>query len=460
MVLKLYSFSKKHNSTKQLASEAAPIAVYNNVYLKEATDLDEPTFLIDDNFQGTCNYAYLQDLGRFYFVKGWRLSNNRIWALECECDALATYKAYILLYEAFVERTSDSRHYRLNFNDELVSVSQEVVNYDFVTQPIDSFSSSNGCYVLRIAGGDADGVSTFVTDNLSTLAAIFDIDKYITDTDNPWYQILGNIVFDPWDYIVAFYWSPLKLSYYQNQGAYASTIWIKWYSTGITAYKLPNNKVSFVNEVLQGRPAALYSDFRKLNPSFTRYKLYIPAVGLVELDNNEAQSELRVNYTIALDTGSTSVNIIRNNDLTLIAHYNCELYVPLEGATDRVDVGQVISGSVQAAAGLISGTTSGSIAGAQNLVGSVKNVIVPTPQMIGGAGGVGVRADTNIYFISECYSSGAIPTDVAGRPCYRNLLLSNVEGFVKCGNASLELPCNERLKNQINAMLNEGIFIE
>lgn len=460
MVLKLYSFSKKHNSTKQLASEAAPVATYNNVFLKEATDLDEPTFLIDDNFQGTCNYAYLEDLGRFYFVKGWRLSNNRIWALECECDALATYKAYILLYEAFVERTSDSRHYRLNFNDELVSVSQEVVNFDMAVEPISDFSSSNGCYVLRMAGGDADGVSTFVTDNLASLAPIFDIDNYITDTEDPWYQILGNIVFDPWDYIIAFYWSPLKLSFYTANGAYSADVWIKWYNTGIRAYKLPNNKVAFINEVVESRPAALYADFRKLNPNFTRYKLYVPAVGLLDMDNNEAQSQIRVNYTIALDTGSTSVNIIRNNDLTLIAHYNCELYVPLQGATDRVDVGQIFSGALQTSAGLISGTTSGMVAGIENLVKTVHNIITPMPQMIGGAGGVGVRADTNIYFITECYQSGELPTEVAGRPCYRNLLLSNVEGFVKCGNASLELPCNERLKNKINAMLNEGIFIE
>lgn len=460
MVLKLYTFSKKHNSTKQLASEAAPVATYNNVYLKASTDLDEPTFLIDDTFRGTCNYAYLEDLGRFYFVKGWRLSNSNIWEVECECDALATYKAYILLYEAFVERCSDPNYYRERFNDEFVSVSQEVVNYDMAVEPISDFSTSNGCYVLRVAGGDADGVSTFVSNDLSTFAAIFDIDKYITDSEEPWYQILGNIIFDPWDYIIAFYWSPLKLSTYTSNGAYASEIYIKWYGTGITAYKLPNNKVAYINQTVSSRPAALYSDFRKLNPNFTRYKLYIPAVGLVDLDNNEAQSNIRVNYTVALDTGSCSVNVIRDNDLTLIAHYNAELYVPLQGATDRVDIGQVLTGALQGAAGLVSGTTSGAVTGVTSIVSTVKNIITPTPQMIGGAGGVGIRADTNIYFISECYQSGVIPTEVCGRPCYKKVVLSNLHGFVKCGAASLELPCNERIKNQINAMLNEGIYLE
>ena len=455
MELRLYNFSKKHNSTKQLLSDAEPLAVYNDVCLKQTTDIDSPVFLLDDTFRAA-NYAYLVDLGRFYFINKNRLGNNWIYEIECELDSLATYKSYILLYEAFVERCSDSRHYREYFNDPLVSVSQNVVNFDMAVKPISEFSSNNGCYVLRIAGGDADGVSTFVTNNLADLAAIFDVQTYLA-SDADWFEKFGNIVFDPWDYVIDFAWSPLKLSFYTDNGAYASNIYVKWVDTGITAYKLPNNKIAYANTGAIPRPAALYGDFRKYNPNFTRYKLFIPGIGLVDMDNNEADGAIRVAYTIALDTGSATVDVIRDSDLTRIAHYSAELYSPLQGANTKINAGAVISDVGTSVAGFLTENVG---AGAAGIVSAIGNIIKPTPQMLGSAGGIGVRADTSVYFISECYQSGVIPVEVAGRPCYRKLLLSTLTGFVKCGGASIELPANEAVKMQVNNFLNEGFYIE
>lgn len=455
MELRLYSFSKKHNSTKQLPSDITPLATFSDFNLKQNTDLDNPTFLIDDQLRGA-NYAYLVDLGRYYFINKYRLGNNYIYEIECELDALATYKTNVLAYTAFVERCSDSSHYRENFNDPLVSVSQNVSEFSMETAPISEFSSNNGCYVLRIAGGDADGVSTFVTDNLAALAPIFDTQTYLA-SDAQWFEKFGNLVFNPWDYIVAFYWSPLKLNFYTSEGAYLTDIYVKWVNTGARAYKLPNNKVAYAGTDAIPRPLAIYGDFRKYNPNFTRYKMFIPAVGLVDLDNNEADGSLQVTYTIALDTGGATVDLMRVSDLTRLAHFNAQLYTPLQGATDRWDVGQIVTDVASAAAGFIGGNVGGGVAGAISAVG---NIVKPTPQMLGSAGGIGVRADTSVYFISECFQSGTIPTAVAGRPCFRNLLLSTLSGFVKCGGASLDVAANESVKLRLNAFLNEGFYIE
>lgn len=455
MELRLYSFSKKHNSTKQLLSSAAPVATYTTVYLKQNTDIDNPTFLIDDDFHDV-NYAYLVDFERYYFISGYHLGNANIYEIECELDALATYKSYILAYQAFVERCADNNHYRQYFNDEAVSVSQEVRNFDFNIKPISEFSNT-GCYVIRIAGGDADGVSTFVTDNLTDLAAIFDQDTYVTSSQTEWYELLGSYTIDPWDYIVGLYWSPFSLDFYKSKGAYQAYIWVKWYNTGALAYKLPNNYYATLNITDIPRPTALYGDFRKLNPSFTRYKMFIPAVGLIDIENNEVQHGIIVQYGVNLDTGACAIMLKTEAELAEVAYFEANLYVPMQAGSDRLTVGGVLAGVGSIMSNIASGNPTGTVSAA---IGAVGNVIAPTPNMIGSNGAIGLRAINDIYFISECYQSGDIPTVVYGRPCYRNLALSNFSGFVKCGNASIELPANEAVKNKINSMLNEGIYIE
>lgn len=455
MRLKLYNFSKKHNSTKQLLNDAQPLATFDNVYLKQVTDIDSPVFLLDDTFRAA-NYAYLEDLGRYYFINKNRLGNNNIYEIDCELDTLATYKTYILAYEAFVERCADSRYYSPMFNDPLVSAKQEINNFDQQLMTIPEFSD-NGTYILRVAGGDADGVSTYVTNNLSSWAAIFDQDTYLDSTTAEWWEKLGNIVFNPWDYIISLSWSPLKLSYYQSQGAYASNIWIKWFDTQISGYKLPNNKVSFITSN-DFRLGAVYSDFRRFHPSFTQCKLYIPAIGLVDVDPAQCRGDLFVAYTIALDVGSCSVDLIsRSNGLLELAHYEANLYVSMQAGSDAWQAGQVVGNLAGSIGGFASGDVMG---GSSGLVQSTGSILVPMPSIIGGSGGAGIRGNSSIRYITLTRGSGDIPTAVAGRPCFRNLVLGNLEGFVKCGNASIELPANEAVKMSINNLLNEGIFIE
>lgn len=455
MELLLFKTFKKRTDSTKLVDISKPDMICD-VYLKRETVYSEPVFTIESQEYPVYTYAYLVPTQSFYFVRSRKQQNVGYWEIGLKLDPLATYRAEIAAYECFVERCSDSKYYRENFNDPLVSVSQNVVNFDMAVQPISQFSSNNGCYVLRIAGGDADGVSTFVTNNLASLAAIFDVQTYLT-SDAAWFEKFGNIVFDPWDYVIDFAWSPLKLSFYTDNGAFLSHIYVKWVDTGISAYKLPNNKIAYANTGAIPRPAALYGDFRKYNPNFTRYKLFIPAVGLVDMDNNEADGALRVSYTIALDTGSATVDVIRDSDLTRIAHYSSELYSPLQGGNTKINAGAVVSDVGSSVAGFLTENVG---KGAAGIVSAIGNIIKPTPQMLGSAGGIGVRADTSVYFISECYQSGAIPVEVAGRPCYRNLVLGNLTGFIKCGNPSIELAAESDVIDEVNNYLANGFYFE
>lgn len=451
MVLKLYSFSKKHNSTKQLASEAVPVATYSNTYLKASTDLDEPTFLIDDNFQGTCNYAYLEDLGRFYFVKGWRLSNSKIWELECECDALATYKAYILLYEAFVERCADSRYYNVDIPDEALSVESEITH---------STSASTYCriapglvYIVRIVGrASTGGIGTFFMNryDLERLFSVLwaDLDDGTTVGDIA--SLVQISISDPAQYIVGCYSSPIGASVYAEHAA-PVTVYLGGHETDITLDKITTGTAQMAQNLALAKPASMYSDFRKCDPAFSSYTIYIPTIGTMPLAADLMDTDLTMDVGADLLSGDLLFTLKSDGDVVASYRSNCYASQSI-GSVNQAS--SALSAAVTTAAALTSGNVGGVING-------IKSAMSPTPAVIGTQGGTGCAALANeIVITCQQKSSAQFPVNVYGRPCCKNLVLSNLAGFVKCGNASAELPCNERLKNQINAMLNEGIYIE
>lgn len=58
------------------------------------------------------------------------------------------------------------------------------------------------------------------------------------------------------------------------------------------------------------------------------------------------------------------------------------------------------------------------------------------------------------------YGSKDIPSDVAGRPLYKNVKINTLSGFVKCSGASLDIAGFSGDKEEVNAYLNSGFYFE
>lgn len=78
-----------------------------NIKMKKDTDLITPTIILNDkgvmNFNN-CNYCYIEEFNRYYFIRTVENLANHIWALVMECDVLETYKTDILNVTAVVKR--------------------------------------------------------------------------------------------------------------------------------------------------------------------------------------------------------------------------------------------------------------------------------------------------------------------------------------------------------------------
>lgn len=102
MELKLYSTSDNEN----VINKTLDLRYVINIKLKATTDIVTPDIVLNDeknmDFK-TCNYAYLSDFNRYYFIRTIKSMNNHTWHLSLECDVLESFKEDI--FNSYVEIT-------------------------------------------------------------------------------------------------------------------------------------------------------------------------------------------------------------------------------------------------------------------------------------------------------------------------------------------------------------------
>ena len=78
-----------------------------NIKMKKDTDISTPTIILNDkgimNFE-LCNYCFIEEFQRFYFIKSIENINSHVWGLFMECDVLETYKNDILNSDCEINR--------------------------------------------------------------------------------------------------------------------------------------------------------------------------------------------------------------------------------------------------------------------------------------------------------------------------------------------------------------------
>lgn len=85
-----------------------------NIKMKNDVDLVQPTIILNDknemNFQ-LCNYCYLEDFNRYYFIRSIENINSNIWRLSLECDVLESFKDDILISDVEINRRMKQGEY-------------------------------------------------------------------------------------------------------------------------------------------------------------------------------------------------------------------------------------------------------------------------------------------------------------------------------------------------------------
>lgn len=66
----------------------------------------------------------------------------------------------------------------------------------------------------------------------------------------------------------------------------------------------------------------------------------------------------------------------------------------------------------------------------------------------------------NISVSVQRYGSKDIPQNTLGRPCYKNVQISTLSGYIKCAGASVDIAGLAGEKEMVNSFLNNGFYYE
>lgn len=454
------NFTKRKNSTKQPTSGTLISCV-----LKEDTSIENPSFILNTPI---ADYTYVQAFDHYYFVTDVINLDAHRCELVCTMDVLATYKSDITSYTAFVERSASN--YDPYISDPLLSAKQMLIGELDTNTSMPAFFGA-GCFVSQVLAKD-NGITLYLTPDLTIFKQLLIPSVYQSSDILDWIDSKIAQAFDLDVYIGSVKWMPFNIN---NIGTpYTSHFYVGPVDVGVPAgYNLKILAQDFTitsTKALNLPTTGAFNDFRDCSPRFTQYTVFLPGVGIIDLDpaiigyciHNSVT--VNVNMYCDLVSGDMTYILTYGNDNGKIGRYtgNVSVNVPIgKSVADLGKTAGLFAGSVAAGAqvGGAIGAAIGAVVGAVEAIG---NELTPSTTMIGGSGNKSELEHTRGYMHVTRKQFGAkdYPTDVAGRPLMQNVALSTLSGYVKCGNASVPVNCHDSERDAINNYLNSGFYIE
>ena len=466
----VYTLSKRHNSTLQPTGTGTVI----DVYLKGGSDILSPVFTLNSASIPTFNYMSCE--GRYYFVTGIRNVRDQLYEVSCQVDVLATYKADIQAASAYVLYYT---HSNTEISDKRLSAKTTQV-----TQSDNGSFSEFGkgtCYVLSVVGQDTVGqfaidlndLAGIVNQNfLDTLEnqidatplpltdSLVDFAQYVTDllkNEALSFTYVGKIA----DCIRNCYALPIR---YAAWGGSSETIYIGRASSGKTGYKLASNERILSDSATVNIPWQA-SDWRRNAPYHEIY-LYIPCIGMTTISPSDVIGEVALHVDLTLDKLSGDVIINVGTASKVLAQYTTNVAVNYPVGFSNVDPAGAIT-SVAGAVGALSGAVNPAIGAAIAGLG-LTNIIQPQPETIGSNGGgafLGLVGYTGykVYCFTIFHDTTVTPASVSsvkGTPYNGVLSLSGISGYVQTMDSSVAGSMTDTEREEINNLLNGGVYIE
>ena len=463
-----YTFTKRHNSTQQPTGTATSI----DVLLKGGSDMLAPVFTISQAALPVYNYVVYS--GRHYFVTGIKNVRDSLWEISCAVDVLATWKAYIQAMSPYVLYYTHSNSL---IADRRLSVK--------ATQNTQSNSGSfgflgkNHCFILTVIGEDSTASYALTPSQIAAL--------YSTDYRNSFDASINGLtpvtgvgfadtIADFARWIGDFLKSSAGAFNYAGTiseniksciilpvaaGAIGGTpnvdIIIGAVDTTVEGFKIIDRYITDSASVSIPWQA---SDWRRLEPYHEIY-LYIPALGLISLSASDLIGETSLIVKVSMDVLSGDAIFEVKTSTKIVYYANTNLATQYALGSSQTSPAAMLLGSAGVVAGLATGNVVAAMGGALGLANSMQ----PTPTCIGSNSGgaiLGINADT-VKCFTVFHDTTVTPSSISaekGTPYNGVLSLANATGYVQTAGASVAGPMMDSEREQINNLMDGGIYIE
>ena len=475
MIVNLYSFQKKKNSTAQPQIQTA--TTLTSVQLKDSTGIMNPILLINPNnaafstpfVPSGFNYAHIPSFGRYYFVNDWTWRNG-LWECSLSVDVLASFKTSIGAMSEYVLRSSSQ------FETSISDITYPVTtNYAVTRAPVDLNLDMVGFYVLGIISNSSAVSEGAISYYVMTAAEMANFKSYLMSETFLSANGLANlqemnkelvkVAYNPFQYIVSCKFFPF--AYPSSTGTAVTSINFGWWSIPMTA-RLISVYVIFTqqsdNFTAGAHPQA--SRGRYLNHApYTEIYVIHPMLGTVLLDSNKIEATNTVMITVTADAISGQGVIDITNTTRGIRLFetcsNIAQDIPL--AQINTDVIGVARTAISSTGDVISKVANLDIGGAiASAASGVLNTIEASIPVLQASGVNGNKA--NYYFPADFYTVNRQIVDEdldhRGRPLCTNKTINTLSGFILCADSHFSGQCFDAEKDMVNDYLTSGFYYE
>ena len=466
--IKLGQLNKRVNSTAR--PDTSGRAVYDCV-LKTPTDLDSPTVTINtgvtDTFP-TWTYGYIPAVSGYFWVTA--ITAVRAWVYEVtmELDPLATYKPEILATSAVVLYSASDYSTDITDNRMPVLLTKErkatLAEFKVMQQ--------TGCYLLATCGSSSgQSTQSFSTiyavaaRALASIAAEFNT-AAVLEQLKQWFD-------DPLSTIIFCKWVPIDGA--KISGGVAP-IRFGDYKSGASGGVVKSN---YYNETVKIPIPWLTEDYRKAEP-YSTGSLYLPGVGDVNLPLAPLYGLTALTVSMCLDVVSGAVHYTVEDaaSSTVYGTYSGGLAADIPvTSVQSSNIGGVLSGLGAAMGGVATvaataatggaalpmiGGTIAAAAGLAQLTGaSVQQSVKSSGTFAGGysvwSGGTAIRLEIQR---SLSVQDPAEYRARIGNPCGKSRTINGLSGYCQTANFSVSGNMRRTEKDQINALMDGGVYIE
>lgn len=421
-------------------------------------------------------YAYIPDFDKYYFVSSPTILTDYHVQYDLVEDYLASRKTEVGSTVAHIVYSSTG--WDKDLTDARIGVKgTKTIYHDSQTLPF----TSAGCYIVGVVNDQTDGkrgaLSYYRMDAINLAKLI----KWMMN-DDFWNKIRNYFTGKPMDFIQSCIWCPVNGSDFGNTlqtTMYLGSTAVADYSTvPETAIQISHYPISTTVKaypIVSVSLGSKFNDFRDAQP-YTSASLYLPGVGLTDLNANDFYESANVNIETIFDitTGDCTYKIYDDtNQLLKTVSFNASASVSLSQVNIN-SAGAIagIGGAVGGVVGLgVAAVTMNPLAGVTagvGILGGASAAIMAANQRstsikgtnsgrsgfyTNSASSVVVRQDTE-----DCDDASYIAR--IGRPVGKTHAISNHSGYVQCEAASVAIAGDNTEREIINNYLNTGFFYE
>ena len=289
-------------------------------YLDGSSEFDVDAYVSDNIFN--VNYIYIEEFKRYYYVNNIDIVSNKIFRFNCSVDTLMSHKEDILNLDALVSRNEFT--YDDTIEDNLIPYEYklDVLESDIDTTTADlSFDASlndeydtlHNFIISYFTNGGLNYDNRVIESPNPILPDVSDTTKGITNCNRldaislSYVKQLASYLIDNESdatFIMSLIAYPFEIP---SSSAIKEFRLGKKNITSVKVYEL-DSAVSPYYKI--GSFHIDYDDFSDIEP-YTKYELYLPYYGYVELKSSDIlDSNIDIYYSFDYATGSAKINVI------------------------------------------------------------------------------------------------------------------------------------------------------